>query len=225
MKMPDASPQEPAATMVSRWLDPRPGLIVWDFDLTVLNTHAFGEGVEVEDVSARWHKDVRDLELFKLFVETAVKEGSAVGVASYGRKDVIAEYMRHIFAGSAQQPFTPANIVTPSAFGVPDGACPVIHVPTCPQRCMHCRPTHVACSAPIAGTSIPSGKPQMLDMLRQVATVQDRSAVIFFDDDPENVTDCQAAGYKRTFHTPDGFSRQQLRRLESGSNSRRCVVE
>ena len=35
------------------WITPGTSLIVFDFDQTVLNCHAFGEGVEPDEVPAR----------------------------------------------------------------------------------------------------------------------------------------------------------------------------
>ena len=70
---------------------------MWDFDLTILRTHAFGEGVEVAEVAQRWESDVRDVDVFRAFVETAQEQGVALGIASYGRQEVIHEYMRQIF--------------------------------------------------------------------------------------------------------------------------------
>ena len=50
------------------WITPGTSLIVFDFDQTVLNCHAFGEGVEPEEVPGRWKDDVADLDTFRAFV-------------------------------------------------------------------------------------------------------------------------------------------------------------
>jgi hypothetical protein len=82
--------------LVERWFAAlRPKLVVWDFDLTILNTHAFGEGVEVEQVPHRWHADVLDVDLMRAFVGAATSKGVAVGIASFGRQEVrIANHER-----------------------------------------------------------------------------------------------------------------------------------
>ena len=133
-----------------------------------------------------------DVELFRFFVQEVLKKGAGVAIASYGRREVIAEYMRHIFLESEEVPFTAANIVTPEALGFPDG------------------------------TSVPSGKSQMLEILCKRATpaVNDRSAVFFFDDDPDNIRDCQVAGFKYAYHTPQGFNRTTIQQLEAQHTSR-----
>jgi len=180
--------------LVARWFSAKPRLIVWDFDLTILRTHAFGEGVEVAEVAQRWESDVRDVDVFRAFVETAQEQGVALGIASYGRQEVIHEYMRQIFRQLEPPPFTEANIVTPSALKFPDG------------------------------TSVPQGKPRMLELLCQRCSpneVLDRANVLFFDDDPDNIADCRRAGYAHAFHTPEGFSRPALAQLEQRAGSAR----
>ena len=37
-----------------------------------------------------------------------------------------------------------------------------------------------------------------------------RSAVLFFDDDRENIRDCLRAGFTRSTHTPGAFTRRAL---------------
>ncbi len=175
---------------------------MWDFDLTILKCHAFGEGVEVADVANRWRADVRDVDLLRSFVDTAQALGVSVGIASYGRREVIAEYMSQIFAGRDPPPFSAeTNIVTPAALGLPDG------------------------------TSVPSGKSQMLKLLcaRASPAIDDQSTVLFFDDDADNVRDCQNAGFRHAFHVPDGFSKAALVPLEAsasklGRNGSTCVI-
>jgi len=109
-----------SAHLVSHWFATRPRLIVWDFDRTILRTHAFGEGVEVAQVAHRWQSDMCDAALFRAFVETAQAQGVDIGIASYGRRDVIHEYMRHVFAGAETAPFgVETNIITPQLLGEP----------------------------------------------------------------------------------------------------------
>ena len=133
--------------LVDVWLSAaRPRLVVWDFDRTVLRTHAFGEKVKVGQVARRWRDDVCDLQLFTAFVAEARRRGIGVGIASYGRQPVIAEYMRHMLAPSTST-FTPSNIVTPSAFGYDDGTAlpegkPQMLSLLCQVMCMACSNVH-----------------------------------------------------------------------------------
>ena len=64
----------------------------------------------------------------------------------------------------------------------------------------------------VDGMAVPNGKPLMLDLLcsRASPAVTDRASVLFFDDDPENIRDCLAAGFSRSTHTPDAFTRRAL---------------
>lgn len=176
--------------LVARWFSKGPRLIVWDFDLTLLCTHAFGEGVEPGDVADRWESDVRDVDLLRRFVKTAQAQRVEVGIASYGRCEVIHEYLKHIFAGFDPPPFAPGkNIITPECLGMLDG------------------------------TSVPAGKPRMLDLLcaRAEPVIDDKTKVIFFDDDDNNIADCIEAGFPHAFHTPEGFSRGALGQLEASA--------
>ena len=68
-------------SLVAGWLSglAQNSLIVWDFDQTVLKIHAFGEGIEPEEVPGRWKHDVADLELFRAFVLSAAQKGVNVG--------------------------------------------------------------------------------------------------------------------------------------------------
>ena len=48
-----------------------------------------------------------------------------------------------------------------------------------------------------------------------------RKRVLFFDDDPENIRDCVLAGFKRSTHTPDGFTRSALAAIASRAGRKR----
>ena len=156
-------------------------LVVWDFDMTILKIHAFGDEIEPHEVAARWREDVADTKLFRAFIVQAHETGVGVGIASYGRADVIGEYLEHIVPGA----FRPQDIVTSGSLGLPDIT---------------------------DGMQVPNGKVLMLDLLcsRASPAVTDRSAVLFFDDDPENIRDCLRAGFTRSTHTPDAFTRRAL---------------
>ena len=121
-------------------------------------------------------------------MQTSREQGIAIGIASYGRHDVISEYLLHIFEGT-EQPFPSHMIVTPSAFGIPDG------------------------------TPLPApGKPQMLSLLRERAqpAIADPAAVLFFEDDEVNVDDAHDAGYELSICTPEGFTSKALVAIETG---------
>ena len=175
--------------MVDEWLrgplsGPPCSLVVWDFDMTVLRIHAFGRRIEPEQVAARWERDIADKDLFVLFVSTARSRGIHVGIASFGRAEVVQEYMREIFRDNGGPAFSPDLIVPPAALGARDG------------------------------TSVVDGKPRMLQMLssRCSPPVTDRARVLFFDDDGDNIADCVRAGY-RAVHTPAAFTRVALEEL------------
>ena len=154
-------------------------LVVWDFDNTILRGFARPD----DEVAARWREDVADANLFRAFVLQAHEMGVGVGIASFGRADVIGEYLDHLVPGA----FRPQDIVTsgslvdekPQALGLPDNI---------------------------------DNKVRMLDLLcsRASPAVTDRSAVLFFDDDWENIRDCLRAGFTRSTHTPGAFTRRAL---------------
>jgi len=156
-------------------------LVVWDFDMTILKIHAFCDEIEPHEVAARWREDVADAKLLRAFVNQARESGVGVGIASYGRADVIGAYLQHIVPGA----FRPQDIVTSGSLGLPDIT---------------------------DGMAVPNGKPLMLDLLcsRASPAVTDRATVLFFDDDPENIRDCLRAGFTRSTHTPDAFTRRAL---------------
>ena len=156
-------------------------MVVWDFNMTILKIHAFSDEIEPHEVAGRWREDVADAKLLRAFVNRARESGVGVGIASYGRADVIGAYLQHIVPGA----FRPEDIVTSSSLGLPDV---------------------------VDGMAVPNGKPLMLDLLcsRASPAVTDRASVLFFDDDPENIRDCLAAGFSRSTHTPDAFTRRAL---------------
>ena len=71
------------------------------------------------------------------------------------------------------------------------------------------------------GMSVPNGKVLMLQLLCQRASpaITDKDGVLFFDDDPENIQDCQRAGYSRAVHTPEGFSRTALAAISAAGGA------
>lgn len=94
-------------------------LVVFDFDLTILSIHSWGERVRPEDVASRsLEDDVADLEFFRVFVERALASGIKVAIASFGVYEVIQAYMDRAVGPGV---FTRANISTPSQHGTKDG--------------------------------------------------------------------------------------------------------
>ena len=164
-------------------------LVVWDFDMTILQIHALSDGIEPHEVAARWREDVADANLFRAFVLQAHEMGVGVGIASFQEAEVIGEYLDHIVPGA----FRPQDIVTSGS--LVDEKSQALGLP-----------------GNIDGMWVPNGKVRMLDLLcsRASPAVTDRSAVLFFDDDWENIRDCLRAGFARSTHTPGAFTRRAL---------------
>ena len=156
-------------------------LVVFDFDLTILRIHSWGERVRPEDVEHRdLDRDVADLAFFRAFVIALRDAGVRVAIASFGQYEVIQRYMDRAF-GDGQTVFGRGNVSTPSAVGFRDG------------------------------TSVPGGKvPQLEALVRAVlldgAAESDvrkdeeawraaTRAVAFFDDDERNVDVARRAGF------------------------------
>lgn len=96
-----------------------PALIVWDFDLTILSIHSWGERIQPRDVARRTlEQDVADLEFFRTFVQRALSKGVKVAIASFGVYEVIQGYMDRAVGPGV---FTRENISTPSQHGTKDG--------------------------------------------------------------------------------------------------------
>jgi hypothetical protein len=96
-----------------------PALIIWDFDLTILSIHSWGERIDPRDVAQRsLETDVADLEFFRAFVARALAKGIKVAIASFGVYEVIQGYMDRAVGPGV---FTRDNISTPSQHGTKDG--------------------------------------------------------------------------------------------------------
>lgn len=94
-------------------------LLVFDFDLTILSIHSWGERIRPEDVASRsLDRDVADLAFFRRFVARALDTGVKVAIASFGVYEVIQAYM-DLAVGPGV--FTRENISTPSQHGTRDG--------------------------------------------------------------------------------------------------------
>ena len=180
--------------MGSRWAGSRPKLLVWDFDRTIVGRHTFSEGVEPEEVASHWRDDILDLTMFRSFVETAKKQGIAVGIASYGRQDIILEYMKQIWP--EKPPFDTSNVITPEALGLPDGSSwpggkPQMLDKLCERFCPG------------------------IDFSK----VENKKHIIFFDDDSENIDEAHHAGYVRSFHVPNGFIQAAIEHIDGGAGT------
>lgn len=155
-------------------------LVVFDFDLTVLRIHSWGERVRPEDVEHRdLNADVADLAFFRAFVLALVNAGVRVAIASFGQYEVIQKYMDLTF-GDGQTVFSRKNVSTPSAVGFRDG------------------------------TSVPGGKvPQLCALVEDVLFGGTEKAkldeeiwraaartVAFFDDDEQNVLGAKRGGFR-----------------------------
>ena len=169
-------------------------LVVFDFDLTILRIHSWGERVRPEDVEHRdLDRDVADLAFFRAFVLALRDAGVQVAIASFGQYEVIQRYMDRAF-GDGQTVFGRGNVSTPSAVGFRDGS----SVPggKVPQLC-----------ALVEDALFDGQEKASLDAGVWQAAVQD---VAFFDDDEQNVRGAERAGFRRaTLVDRDvGFTRE-----------------
>lgn len=96
--------------------------VVFDFDLTVLRIHSYADRIEPEMIAHReWQKDFADLESFKAICEQLVALKVRVAIASFGRKDVITEYLKLAFGDRFSDIFPEEAICTPADVGSIDG--------------------------------------------------------------------------------------------------------
>eukprot|EP00930_Biecheleria_cincta_P022280 TRINITY_DN16284_c0_g1_i2.p1 TRINITY_DN16284_c0_g1~~TRINITY_DN16284_c0_g1_i2.p1 ORF type:complete len:186 (-),score=17.96 TRINITY_DN16284_c0_g1_i2:14-571(-) len=133
-------------------------------------------------------RDVADLEFIQNFITVAKLHGCEVGIASFGKFDVIQAYMLRI-AESCPDLFTRDTIITPSCIGLPDGTSPG-----------------------------PQGKVKQIQILVKNilpnATIRDAyTQTLFFDDDENNIKCARNAGFERSFHTPQGFTRAAVQKI------------
>ena len=90
--------------------------VVWDFDKTVLKIHAYAKRISPAMVENRdLHEDFADLEGFRRVVYKLVNNEIPVGIASFGRKDVIQAYMDRAFPDRI---FGENTISTPSTLNI-----------------------------------------------------------------------------------------------------------
>lgn len=95
-------------------------LIVWDFDLTILAIHSFGERITPAAVAGRdMEEDFTNMPFFTSLVLAAEAVGIKVAIASFGKYEVIQAYMGRAFPSRC--PFSRSSIITPSCVGGVDG--------------------------------------------------------------------------------------------------------
>lgn len=170
--------------MCDAWLTPNVELVAWDFDNTLLTIHAYKEKVKPNEVAGRWQRDVCDIDLVRAFVHVARQRGIQLGIASFGKQEVILTYMEAMLAGTGnERAFTTDNVATPSWVGKRDGQ------------------------------TVRNGKPKLLRLLRERNGANPdgpKGGVLFFDDQKANIESCRTAGYPRAVHTPEGFAQHTL---------------
>lgn len=94
-------------------------LVVWDFDLTILKVHSWGERISPDSVAKRdWEADFADLKLFRELVTCLKANGVKVAVASFGLYETIQNFLNLAFPDGT---FTRENISTPTTVGGKDG--------------------------------------------------------------------------------------------------------
>lgn len=96
--------------------------VVFDFDLTVLRIHSFSARIEPDMIASRaWEKDFADLKAFEAVCKGLAARDVRVAIASFGRKDVITEYLKRVFGDEMDEIFPPEAICTPADVGSVDG--------------------------------------------------------------------------------------------------------
>ena len=83
--------------------------MIFDFDCTITNFH-LSSNSNLEDVSSRPLEEFIEASLFKSFVQYLQKRGIKVGVASYGKKELILTLLNRVLEDST---FNQDNVVTP----------------------------------------------------------------------------------------------------------------
>jgi hypothetical protein len=155
-------------------------LVVFDFDLTILRIHSWGERIRPENVAARnLEDDVADLAFFRDFVTRLTLANVKVAIASFGQYEVIQKYVDRVF-GDGQTFFSRENISTPSQHGAKDGYCVVGG--KVPQ--LHALTTKL----------LGAGKADAAQ--REWVAIKKR--VAFLDDSVENVKGALEAGFSRS---------------------------
>jgi hypothetical protein len=155
-------------------------LVVWDFDCTVLKIHASHLRLKPIDIPSRSiEDDFAQPDFFKSLVISLDQAQIPVAIASFGKYAVIKAYLDMIFSDSE-------NGVSKEFFG---------------ERNI-ITPNKVGGRD---GATLVQGKAVQLQLLCELYHVKP-SQVLFFDDDPRNISQALSVGYVHSLHTPDAFS-------------------
>ena len=104
-------------------------LVVWDFDMTILRIHSFAKRISALDIPRRdYERDCADANFFRAFLREMKQKSIEVAIASFGKRDVIETYIKHLVDAEkgddvADYAFvdTQKSIVTPNDVGGTDG--------------------------------------------------------------------------------------------------------
>lgn len=178
-------------------------LVAFDFDNTVLQIHSYGAKIKPEDINKReWKHDFADHEFFRWLIASLIKLKKKFGIVSFGKYEVIQEYMdkllvdlkiTHSTIYDGELPikhFTEDNILTPRLFQY-----------TIKNEYIHISVPDKNGKPLCDGTSM-NDKLPLLSLLMKKMEVTDTEAVLFFDDSSLNYKTALVAGFKHSFLVP-----------------------
>ncbi len=186
-------------------------LVVWDFDMTILRIHSFAKRISALDIPRRdYERDCADANFFRAFLREMKQKSIEVAIASFGKRDVIETYIKHLVDAEkgddvADYAFvdTQKSIVTPNDVGGTDG---------CSMKDKS-RMLDMLTKRYVLSMSeddiLKEGHGVNVDVLLEKA----RKKVVFFDDDEDNINAAKKLGYTYAVHTPNAFERESWREL------------
>jgi len=186
-------------------------LVVWDFDMTILRIHSFAKRISALDIPRRdYERDCADANFFRAFLREMKQKSIEVAIASFGKRDVIETYIKHLVNAEkgddvADYAFvdTQKSIVTPNDVGGTDG---------CSMKDKS-RMLDMLTKRYVLSMSeddiLKEGHGVNVDVLLEKA----RKKVVFFDDDEDNINAAKKLGYTYAVHTPNAFERESWREL------------
>ena len=186
-------------------------LVVWDFDMTILRIHSFAKRISALDIPRRdYERDCADANFFRAFLREMKQKSIEVAIASFGKRDVIETYIKHLVDAEkgddvADYAFvdTQKSIVTPNGVGGTDG---------CSMKDKS-RMLDMLTKRYVLSMSeddiLKEGHGVNVDVLLEKA----RKKVVFFDDDEDNINAAKKLGYTYAVHTPNAFERESWREL------------
>ena len=186
-------------------------LVVWDFDMTILRIHSFAKRISALDIPRRdYEHDCADANFFRAFLREMKQKSIEVAIASFGKRDVIETYIKHLVNAEkgddvADYAFvdTQKSIVTPNDVGGTDG---------CSMKDKS-RMLDMLTKRYVLSMSeddiLKEGHGVNVDVLLEKA----RKKVVFFDDDEDNINAAKKLGYTYAVHTPNAFERESWREL------------